>query len=151
MRKRVITQGPVEGRWLDLEKVAQAEITSEDSAHPFELALRGGGRGWVASTPGEQVIRLLFDEPTRLRSIEVRFDEHEAPRTQQFVLCWSPDRGRSYREIVRQQYTFSPPGTTCELEHYAVDIDGVTALELRLIPDIGGGSALASLSWLRVA
>lgn len=103
------------------------------------------------SAPGEQVIRLLFDEPTRLRSIEVRFDEHGAARTQEFVLRWSPDRGRTYSEIVRQQYTFSPPGTTREVEHFAVDIQAATTLELRVIPDIGGGSARASLTRLRLA
>jgi hypothetical protein len=97
------------------------------------------------------VIRLLFDEPTRLRSIEVRFDEHGAARTQEFVLRWSPDRGRTYSEIVRQQYTFSPPGTTREVEHFAVDIQAATTLELRVIPDIGGGSARASLTRLRLA
>lgn len=152
MRKHIIAQEPQGDRgWLDLEKVAQVEITSEDSAHPIELALQGGDRGWLASAPGEQVIRLLFDEPTRLRTIEVRFDERGPPRTQEFVLRWSPDRGRSYREIVRQQYSFSPPGTTCLIERYAVDIEGATILELRLNPAIGGGSARASLSQLRLA
>jgi hypothetical protein len=67
------------------------------------------------------------------------------------VLRWSPDGGRSYREIVRQQYTFRPPGTTCETERYAVDLAGVTVLELRLIPDSAGGAALASLGRLQVA
>jgi len=87
----------------------------------------------------------------RLRSIEVRFDEPVVTRTQEFVLRWSPDRGRSYHDIVRQQYTFSPPGTTREAEQYAVDINGLTTLELRVIPDIGGAPARASLSRLRLA
>ena len=37
------------------------------------------------------------------------FQEDEQERTQEFVLRWSPDGGQSYREIVRQQYNFSPP------------------------------------------
>jgi hypothetical protein len=152
MRKRMIGQEPPRDQgWLDLESVAQIEISSEDPDHPIELALVAGGRGWLASAPGEQVIRLLFDDPARLRSIAVRFDERESARTQEFVLRWSPDRGRSYREIVRQQYNFSPPGTTCQMEQYRVDIEGATVLELRVIPDVAGGAALASLSQLRLA
>jgi hypothetical protein len=152
MRKRVIGQESPRGQeWLDLENVAQVEISSEDPDHPIELALVGGGHGWLASTPGEQVIRLLFDDPARLRSIAVRFDEHARTRTQEFVLRWSSDRGRSYREIVRQQFNFSPPGTTRQAEHYTVDIAGATVLELRVTPDISGGPALASLSQLRLA
>ena len=152
MRKRMIGQeSPRAQEWLDLENVAQVEVSSEDPDHPIELALVGGGQGWLASTPGEQVIRLLFDNPARLRSIAVRFDEHARARTQEFVLRWSPDRGRSYREIVRQQYNFSPPGTTCQIEHYTVDIAGASVLELRVTPDVGGGPALASLSQLRLA
>lgn len=152
MRKRMIGQDPPrEEGCLDLENVAQVEISSEDPDHPIELALIAAGRGWRASTPGEQVIRLLFDDPARLRSIALRFDEHATARTQEFVLRWSPDRGRSYREIVRQRYNFSPPGTTCETEQYTVDIEGATVLELRVVPDVAGGAALASLSRLRLA
>jgi hypothetical protein len=152
MRKRVIGQESPRGEeWLDLENVGQVEVSSEDPDHPIELALVGGGQGWMASTPGEQVIRLLFDDPTPLRSIAVRFDEHARARTQEFVLRWSPDRGHSYRDIVRQQFNFSPPGTTRETEHYTLDIAGATVLELRVTPDVGGGPALASLSRLRLA
>lgn len=152
MRKRVMNEEPAEDQpGLDLEQVASVEITSEDPAHPIESALRGDSGGWRASTPGEQAIRLIFDQPTRLRRIDLRFEEPGTSRTQEFVLRWSPDGGRSYREIVRQQYTFSPPGTTFETERYAVDLAGVTVLELRLIPDIAGGAALASLGRLQVA
>ena len=38
-----------------------------------------------------------------------------------------------------------------EVEDYDVDLDGVTALELRIVPDISGGSTRASLAQLRVA
>ena len=151
MRKHVIDwESTVEQGGLDLEQIARVEITSEDPAYPIERALRGDGGGWRASTSGEQVISLIFDEPAQLRSIDLRFDEPGIARIQEFVLRWSPDRGRSYREIVRQQYTFSPPGTVCETERYTIDLAGVTVLELRLIPDIGGGHRTASLSRLRL-
>jgi hypothetical protein len=157
MRKRIIGHGPrdvaaAEPGWLDLEHLAQVEITSEDAGYPIESALISGIRsGWRAAQPGEQTIRLLFDEPRRLKRIHLVFSEGELERTQEFVLRWSPDGGQSYREIVRQQYNFSPPEAAREVEDYDVDLDGVTALELRIMPNISGGGARASLTQLSVA
>ena len=157
MRKRIIGHGlrdisAGEQGWVDLERLTQVEITSEDVDCPIESALiPGTGSGWRAAQPGEQTIRLLFDEPLRLRRIHLVFHEGEQERTQEFVLRWSPDGGQTYREIVRQQYNFSPPGAAREVEDYDIDLDGVTALELRIVPDISGGSARASLAQLRVA
>lgn len=157
MRKRIIAPGPGEAAaaepdWMDLESLAQVEITSEEVGYPIESALIPRmGSGWRAAQPGEQMIRLRFDEPLRLERVRLVFHEDEQERTQEFVLQWSPDGGQSYREIVRQQYNFSPPEAARELEDYDVDLDGVTALELKIVPDISGGSARASLAQLRVA
>ena len=157
MRKRIIGQGPpevlaAEPGWLEIEGSARVEITSEEAGFPIESALiPGTGPGWRAAQPGEQTIRLLFDEPLTLRRIHVVFHEDEQERTQVFVLRWSPDAGRTYRDIVRQQYNFSPPGATREVEDYSLDLDGVTALELKINPDISGGDARASLARLRIA
>jgi hypothetical protein len=157
MRKRIIGLGPgkisaIEPGWLNLEHLTQVEITSEDVDHPIESALLpGAGPGWRAAQPGEQTIRLLFDEPLRLKRIQLVFQEDKKERTQEFVLRWSPDGGQSYREIVRQQYNFSPPEALSEVEDYDVDLDGVTALELKIVPDISGGGAQASLAQLRLA
>jgi hypothetical protein len=157
MRKRIINQdpqsvSPVDQRWLDLQRLAQVELTSEEAAYPIEAALIPSAEsGWRAAQAGEQTIRLLFDESQRVRRIQLRFHEDQQARTQEFVLRWSPDGGQSYREIVRQQYNFSPPGMTREFEDYAVDLAGVTALELKIVPDISGGDARASVAQLRIA
>jgi hypothetical protein len=156
MRKRIINQGPkgsvpVEHGWLDLERLARVEITSEEPGHPVESALTsGGGPGWQAGEGGIQTIRLLFDEPQALGHIHLVFEELRQERTHEFVLRWSKDGGRTYREILRQQYTFSPPGATREVEEYTVNLDGVDALELIIVPDISGGDARASLISLRL-
>jgi hypothetical protein len=157
MRKRIIGHRPrkvaaAEPGWMDLDLLAQVEITSEAVDYPIESALvPGTGLGWRAAQPGEQTIRLLFDEPRRLKRIHLVFHEDGQERTQEFVLRWSPDGGKSYREIVRQQYNFSPPAATREVEDYEIDLDGVTALELKIVPDISGGSTHASLAQLRLA
>ena len=157
MRKRIINQNPqnvspVDHSWLDLQRLAQVELTSEEAAYPIEAALIPSvGSGWRAAQSGEQTIRLLFDESQKVRRIQLLFDEDQRARTQEFVLRWSPDAGQSYREIVRQQYNFSPPGMTREFEDYTVDLVGVTALELRIVPDISGGDARASVAQLRIA
>ena len=74
----------------------------------------------------------------------------ENTRTQEFVLRWSADTERSFREIVRQQWNFSQPNAVRETQEYAVEIPGVKTLELVIVPDIKGGSARASLRNLRL-
>ena len=157
MRKRIINPGPQDisppdRPWLNLEVLADVEVTSEDAAHPIESALiPGAGPGWRATQPGQQAVRLLFHEPQRIKRMNLVFQENERQRTQQFVLRWSSDAGQSYREIVRQQYNFSPPDTTSECEDYTVELAGLTTLELSIVPDISGGTACASLNQLRLA
>jgi hypothetical protein len=157
MRKQIITEhiqntSAGDESWLDLQGLARVELTSEDAQYPIEAALLPGtGAGWRAGQAGEQTIRLLFDEPQRVRRIQLLFHENQRPRTQEFVLRWSPDGGQSYQEIVRQQYNFSPPDATREFEDYVVDLAAVTLLELKIVPDIAGGDAVASVEQFRVA
>ena len=157
MRKRIIQSGPRDistpnQPWLNLEALADVEVTSEDAEHPIESALMpGAGPGWRAEQPGEQTVRLLFHEPQWIKRVNLLFRENEQERTQQFVLRWSSDGGESHREIVRQQYNFSPPDNTREIEDYVVDLDGLMILELDIIPDISGGKARASLAQVRLA
>jgi hypothetical protein len=136
MRKRVITPipqdvPPLDEGWLNLDGAAVVEVTSEEKDYPVESALVSGEtRGWRAADSGAQTIRLIFDEPQRLKRIALVFEESETERTQEFVLRWSGDGGRSFREIVRQQRNFSPPNTVREVEEYQVDLSGVTVLDL---------------------
>ena len=109
---------------------------------------RGAG---VPRFPGAQTIRLIFDKPQRLTRISLAFEETETERTQELVLRWSGDGGRSFREIVRQQWNFSPPNAISEVEKYQVGLSDVTVLELVIVPDISRGSARASLKSLRVS
>jgi len=157
MRKRLITPTPEtvrsrsEGR-LDVERAAMVEITSEDKDYPVESAFASGeAQGWRAAEAGTQTIRLVFDQPQSLKRISVVFEEKEIGRTQEFVLRWSADGGNSFREIVRQQWNFSPPETIRQVEEYQVELASVTVLELIIVPNVSGGSDRASLKSLRLS
>jgi hypothetical protein len=140
------------GDWLNLEDLAEVEISSEDAAHPIESALvPGGGSGWRAAVPGKQTIRLLFAQPQTLRRIWLSFVETSVQRTQEYVLRCSADGGQSFRDIVRQQWNFSPDGATSQSEDHRVELAAVNILELIITPDIGEQAAFASLAQLRIA
>jgi len=157
MRKRLITLAPESTRtpgesWLDVERHAVVEVTSEEKNYPVESAfVSGDARGWRAAASGSQTIRLVFDEPQRLRCISLVFEENETARTQEFVLRWSPDGGNSVKEIVRQQWNLNPPESVRAVETYQVELSAVTVLELIINPNIGGGVARASLKNLRLS
>jgi hypothetical protein len=95
MRKRLITPIPqdsphLDEGWLDLDRAAVVEVTSEEKEYPVESALVSGEmRGWRAANSGTQTIRLIFDEPQRLTRFSLVFEETETERTQEFVLRWS--------------------------------------------------------------
>jgi hypothetical protein len=156
MRKRVIQVPQIAAAWdqgwLDLNKAASVEVSSEDENYPIESALVGDKqRGWRAAESGSQTIRLIFDSPQKLTRIFLAFEDSEASRMQEFVLRWSARVGQPFREIVRQQWNFSSPGAVREIEDYAVDLLNVGVLELIIVPDKSGGEAHASLAKLRIA
>src|ERR1051325_4018836 len=101
MRKKLISnpksQAAQADHWLDLQEIAQVEVTSEADGYPVEGALLPQKeRGWRAGTAGTQTIRLLFDEPQTVRSVRLVFKEDQAARTQEFLLRWLP-RGASWK------------------------------------------------------
>ena len=157
MRKRLVTPTAERIRargegWLDVERAAVVEVTSEDKDFPVEAAFASeDARGWRAAAPGSQTIRLIFDRPQRLRCVSLVFEEGETARTQEFVLRWFSDGGSTVKEIVRQQWNFSPPESIREFEQYQVDLYNVEVLELVIKPEIGGGVARASLKTLRLS
>ena len=156
MRKHIVKRErnslPLDKPWLDLESLAQVEVSSEEAEHPIEAALLpGASSGWRAAAPGQQVVRLMFDKPQNLRLIHLVFDEHEQERLQEYTLRWCSSVGQPYREIVRQQYNFSPPTTSREIEDYKVNLDSCAELELSIVPDLRGSAAHASIAEFRLA
>jgi hypothetical protein len=157
MRKRIVglrqaqPQRESDQDWLDVGQIATIEVTSEDPGYPIEGVFGSqDGQGWRAAGRGEQQIRIIFDEPVSLQRIELRFHEPQCERTQEFILRWSSASGGVPAEIVRQQWTFSPAGSTAEVESYAVNLQAASVLELVILPDLRPESATTTLASWRV-
>ncbi|HEY0784608.1 MAG TPA: hypothetical protein VGD62_01980 [Acidobacteriaceae bacterium] len=164
MRKTILGGDPAlkavvpAGAWLDLTTLAQVEISSEDPEHPVEGAFahaaespsgEGSKGGWQAAVPGPQTLRLHFDAPQRVRRVLLQFRETDHERMQEFSLHATLADGHT-REIVRQQWSFSPGGSVEEQENYAVELEGVKTLTLWIDPDRGRDRYPASLEAFRV-
>ena len=91
---------------------------------------------------------LAFDAPQTIRQIILAVEETEVARTQELQLAVSNDGGQTHRELVRQEFNFSPPGTTFERELWAVTAEGVTHLRLQIKPDKGGKPCRATITSL---
>jgi hypothetical protein len=139
---------------LDIAARATVLVTSETAEHPidhvFDTQRGPGGTRWVAAEPGEQALILAFDTAQPIRGVRLEIEELEGSRTQELALSVSSDGGQTYRELRRQEYTFSPPGTTFEREDWSVTAEGVTHLRLRITPDKGGKPCRATLTSLSV-
>jgi hypothetical protein len=136
----------------DIAVIATVWVTSEAADAPIEHAFDPhggpGGTRWVAAGPGEQRLILAFDTPQTLGTIRLEVEEPEVSRTQVLHVSVSRDGGQTYRELRRQEYTFSPPGTTFEREEWAVTVAGATHLQLVITPDKGGAPCRATLTSL---
>ena len=138
--------------WLDVDSVAEIEITSEDPEHPIDSAIgkEEAGPGWHAANPGEQMIRICFLEPRKINQIRLVFEEDAAARTQEFVLRWAAEQEGERWDIGRKRYEFDPPHVVREVEDYKVKLDGVKVLELSITPSVEDEEAYAKLSELRL-
>jgi len=158
MRKRVQSQSPALGRdasrqgALDLDKLATVIVTSEQPDNPIEHALLGPtGREssrWVAGESGRQVVTLAFDAPQQVAEVSVEIEDLVQERTQQLELEVSRDGERSYQVVVRQEFNFSPSGTTWERETWRIGDAPVTHVRLSIVPHKGGGDTRAMLTSL---
>ena len=155
LRKLIIkphpaTQDSTSGE-IDIAEVATVLVTSEAPDHPIDLAFdyHRGPRGahWIAGEPGERTMTLAFAAPQTISQIIVEVEEPEFARTQELHLSLSCDGGRTYRELLRQEYDFSPAGTTFRHEKWTVSAQGVTHLRL-VKPDKGGKPCRATLTSL---
>ncbi|MGE0679501.1 MAG: hypothetical protein AB7P69_01140 [Candidatus Binatia bacterium] len=157
MRKQIVqatslTSTSPSSQELNVADLATVLVTSEASDFPVENAFddrRGpGGSCWAAVEPGEQTLTVAFDVPQTLRRIVLEIEEREVERTQELSVALSEDGGQTYRELLRQEYTFSPSGATFEREEWSVPARKVTHVQVRIKPDKGNRPCLATLTTL---
>jgi hypothetical protein len=155
LRKQILTTRTMSGRGaaeMDIAAVATVLVSSEDPRHPIDYAFDGqrgaGASRWIAAQSGEQTLILAFDAPQTVRKILVEVGEREISRTQELAISISQDGGQTYRELMRQEYNFSPPGTTLEHEEWSIKADAISHLQLRIKPNKGGQAGRATLTTL---
>jgi hypothetical protein len=145
------SQNDTELVFLNIEQLAQVDVSSESPEHPIEAALIDGHEGgWQAASPGKQIIRLHFDQPVSIKHIVLVIEEYDQTRTQELTFSWLAEGTVVYQEILRQQFGFSPPSTIKQSEHYQVELNQLKSLELMIIPDISQGSSIAKVAMLRL-
>jgi hypothetical protein len=137
---------------LPLLSLAEVQVSSETEEHPILLAFdEGTGPGatyWKAGDPGAQTITVTFREPCTLAQVTMEVEEPEIARTQEVQLSLSTDGGQTYRELVRQEFNFSPDGATWEKETWHIPQDHVTHVRLVIKPDKGRRDCYATLTSL---
>jgi F5/8 type C domain len=156
LRKQILTtHRTMSGRSAaekDIAAVATVLVSSEDPRHPIDYAFDGqrgpGASRWIAAQSGEQTLILAFDTPQTIRKILIEVEEPEISRTQEMAVSISQDGGQTYRELMRQEYNFSPPGTTLEHEEWSIKVDTISHLQLTIKPDKGGKAGHATLTTL---
>lgn len=154
LRKHILQ--PVEsharGGEISIADTATVLVTSELPDHPVDHICDGqrgpGGTRWIAEQPGDQTVVLAFDAPRNIDTVSVEIEEREVSRTQELTLATSRDGGKTYREVLRQEFNFSPSGTTFEHEDWRIAADGITNVRLWIRPDKGGKPCRASLTSL---
>jgi hypothetical protein len=155
MRKQIIPStsptATLEPDELDIDALAIVRVTSELPEHPIENAFDGkhgpGATRWVSEIGGEQTLVLAFDAPQTIHALDLEIEETQESRTQELQLALS-DNGKTYREIVRQEFNFAPAGSTFEREHWKIDAKNVTHVRLQIKPDKSGRPARASITSL---
>jgi hypothetical protein len=131
--------------WLDLDEVAEVSIVSGGRRMPRSSGI------WSIDAPGEQMIEIRFHEPTSVSHLRVTSSEIDQERTQEITVWASLNRGEQHRELLRQQFNFSPNGATEEIEEYAPGLEAVSAIQLRVVPSIDGRRAVARIGGVWIA
>lgn len=158
VRKRLMSEQsatlPERPGELDIARHATLVYSSEDPDHPLEHLIDGHcGRGatrWASSRPNatERIV-LEFDHAQRISRLVYEVEECWQPRTQEVRVEVSSDHGRTYRQVLAQDYTFSPQGATFQHEDLRLDLPAITHLSLTIVPN-KGGSGVATLTSLRL-
>jgi hypothetical protein len=139
---------------IDVASCATIAYSSESEAHPVEHLLDGrsgpGATRWSSARPdATEQIMVEFDRPQAISRLRYEVEEAVRERTQEVRAEVSEDGGRTYRQILVQEYTFSPGGATYQREELRFNLHHVSHLRLTVVPN-KNGSGTATLTALRL-
>jgi hypothetical protein len=139
---------------IDIAGCATIAYSSEDPAHPIEHMLDGrsgpGATRWISARPDAiEHIVVEFDQPQAISRLVYEVEEAMRERTQEVRVEVSEDGGRTYRQILVQEYTFSPRGATYQREDQRFNLPQASRLRLTIVPN-KNGSGTATLTVLRL-
>jgi len=157
LRKRLLAADTAAARAddeIDIPACATIAYSSEDPAHPIENLLDArsgpGGTRWLSARPdATERILVEFDRPQTISRLVYEVEETMRDRTQEVRVEVSDKGSHAYRQILVQEYNFSPRGATFQREDQRVDLRGVTHLRLTIVPN-KNGSGPASLTTLHL-
>jgi hypothetical protein len=139
---------------VDIAGCATIAYSSEHPAHPIEHLQDGrsgpGATRWISARPDvvEQIV-MEFDRPQTISRLVYEVEEEERERTQEVRVDVSEDGGRTYRQILVQEYTFSPREATYQREDQRLNLQQISHLRLTIVPN-KNGSGTATLTSLRL-
>jgi hypothetical protein len=158
IRKRLLDETdihrPLAVGEIDIAEAAVIAYSSEHPGHPIEHLIDGSsGRSatrWVSARADaiEQIV-IEFGTPQSISRLIYEVQEAEQSRTQEVRLEVSTDGGQTYRQVLVQEYTFSPRGAIFQREDLRLDLKQVSHLRLIVVPN-KNGSGMATLSNLQL-
>jgi hypothetical protein len=139
---------------IDIAGCATIAYSSEHPAYPIEHMLDGrsgaGATRWISARPDTiEHIVVEFDHPQPISRLVYEVEEAMRERTQEVRVEVSEDGGRTYRQILVQEYTFSPGGATYQREDQRFNLPQASRLRLTIVPN-KNGSGTATLTLLRL-
>src|ERR1700731_187796 len=125
---------------IDIAGCATIAYSSENPAHPVDHMLDGhcgpGATRWVSARPDTvEHIVVEFDQPQAIGRLVYEVEEAMRERTQEVRVEVSEDGGRTYRQILVQEYTFSPRGATYQREEQRFNLHQVSHLRFTIVPN----------------
>ena len=139
---------------VNLSTGATIGYSSEEPTHPIDNLFDGrdgpGGTYWESSQENRaETLLIEFDQTQTISRLIFEAEERQLERTQEIRLEVSCDGGISFRQLLVQEFVFSPAGATFQREDLRVSLAGASHLRLTVVPN-KNGSGRAKLTSLRL-
>lgn len=138
---------------LNVPAGATIAYSSEEPAHPVDCMFDGrdgpGGTYWESARENTtETLLIEFDRRQTISRLIFEVEERERARTQEVRLEVSCDGGGSFRQLLVQEFVFSPRGATFQREDLRLGIEDASHIRLTIVPN-KSGSGRARLTSLR--